>query len=34
MHLLTLGDLERNDVENIIKDAIYFKENRKTEDIL
>ncbi|WP_048057901.1 ornithine carbamoyltransferase [Methanothermococcus okinawensis] len=34
MHLLTLGDLERNDVENIIKDAIYFKQNRKTMDIL
>ncbi len=33
MHLLTLRCLEKKDVENIIKDAIYFKENRKSDKL-
>jgi len=34
VHLLTLENLKRNDIENILNDAAYFKKNRKSEDIL
>ena len=32
MHLLTLYDLEREDILNIIEDGIYFKRHRGKED--